>query len=409
MAAKRKTRKKRNGRRKRKTKPARPLRLEWRLAGDLADNPRNWRRHPEGQQEDLAMLLQEVGWAGALVYNEELGRLVDGHARKAVAKRLNPATEVPVLVGSWDEATERKILATLDPLGELTATDSEALADLLEQVDVSGFGDLGDLLAERAAGGGPDKDGFDEQEPPDACTSPSGDLWRLGRHRLLCGDSTKSETIDRLPNKPPLNSMLFDPPFEADYSAWAIPPSVNHVAVMGRGTQLYTWLGAGPLAGWKGFEIVATGSAQGNALDNMPCCVYVTAHVLVRPKQKRVYDPDALRLSGVERTEDGRGFSVISHTLRHSPENPHRKPLKFVCAIMASFPGKSDGAVLDPCAGGGTSIVAAEQTGRTCRAIEVDPLLCDVAVRRWQYFAGTKAKLDGTKKTFAQIAAARNR
>ncbi len=110
---------------------AKPLRLEWMDPNDLAVNDFNWRTHPEAQTKALAALINsEVGWAGALLYNEQTQRLVDGHARKKIAK----GGLVPVLVGSWDEATERKILATLDPLGALARAGSERLAMLLEQV-----------------------------------------------------------------------------------------------------------------------------------------------------------------------------------------------------------------------------------------------------------------------------------
>src|SRR5262245_54175158 len=89
-----------------------PLRLEWLDPVDLADNPANWRRHPQAQLSALTDVLAEVGWAGALLYNEATGRLIDGHARKTVS----PGGKVPVLIGPWTLEQAKKILATLDPL-----------------------------------------------------------------------------------------------------------------------------------------------------------------------------------------------------------------------------------------------------------------------------------------------------
>ena len=111
------------------------LRLEWIEAGSLADNPANWRRHPEPQLNALKGMIAdpEVGWAGALLFNERTGRLIDGHARKSIA---DPKEPLPVLVGNWSEEAEKKILLTLDPLAAMATPDPEALAALLDEVNL---------------------------------------------------------------------------------------------------------------------------------------------------------------------------------------------------------------------------------------------------------------------------------
>ena len=111
---------------------SRPLRLEWVEAGSLDANPRNWRRHPVGQMDALRESLGdgEIGWAGALLYNETTGHLIDGHARK---EAVDPETLVPVLIGSWTAGAERKILLTLDPITAMAEADGEALRGLLSE------------------------------------------------------------------------------------------------------------------------------------------------------------------------------------------------------------------------------------------------------------------------------------
>lgn len=110
------------------------LRLEWRDPSDLAENPRNWRRHPESQVAALSDILEEVGWAGAFLFNERTDRLIDGHARRKVAMQQG-SKKVPVLIGSWDEATEAKILATLDPrYGDVILKRAEAESLTCERV-----------------------------------------------------------------------------------------------------------------------------------------------------------------------------------------------------------------------------------------------------------------------------------
>jgi hypothetical protein len=128
---------------KKSRKQKRPLRLEWIEAGSLADNPRNWRRHPKGQMNALKATMDEVGWAGALLYNETTQRLIDGHARK---NAVDPRKIVPVLIGRWTPEQEKKILLTLDPLATMAEVDTVALEGLMEDVDLSGKG-LEDLSA----------------------------------------------------------------------------------------------------------------------------------------------------------------------------------------------------------------------------------------------------------------------
>jgi hypothetical protein len=102
----------------------------------------NWRTHPEAQQQGLAAAIAEVGWAGALLYNERTKRLVDGHARK---EQFAGKGLVPVLVGSWSEEQERIILATLDPLSAMAQANTPALDALLASIQLSD-GALGALL-----------------------------------------------------------------------------------------------------------------------------------------------------------------------------------------------------------------------------------------------------------------------
>ena len=130
--------------------PKPPLRLEWIEAGSLTENPGNWRRHSQEQLQSLRELLDDptVGWAGACLYNERTGRLVDGHARREM---VDPKTPMPVLVGNWSEEAEAKILATLDPVGAMATGDLAAYEALIAQVNADGLW-VRDLLHNTAAG-----------------------------------------------------------------------------------------------------------------------------------------------------------------------------------------------------------------------------------------------------------------
>lgn len=149
-----------------------PLRLEWWPASRLAEHPRNWRIHGDGQASALRAMLDRVGWAGACLFNETTGRLIDGHLRKKLARR---GERVPVLVGRWTEQQEQEILVTLDPLAGMADADPAALGDLLAGVDLSeaGMTELAATLAAMASGR-PDEDEVSpsEERPVGVETQP---------------------------------------------------------------------------------------------------------------------------------------------------------------------------------------------------------------------------------------------
>jgi hypothetical protein len=156
------------------------LRLEYVDPSTLGTNPANWRRHPEAQRAAYAQLLAEVGWVAPLVFNEDTGRLIDGHMRldDAIARGL-PA--VPVAIGRWTEGQERKILAALDPIGAMAVGDARAYAELLATLD-----DASGPLMELLAGVADDLGGFDtgpQDLPPLpslAAATPRGDRGGAG-------------------------------------------------------------------------------------------------------------------------------------------------------------------------------------------------------------------------------------
>lgn len=146
--------------------PMESLRLEWRSPDELAENPKNWRSHPPAQAEVVKDVLAEVGWAGACLYNERTGRLIDGHLRRKLAAEQGVA-KIPVLIGSWDEATEAKILATLDPTAAMAESNAAMLDDLLKEIEFDGSA-IDDLLRSL----NPDYENA-EDEQPDEETKPT--------------------------------------------------------------------------------------------------------------------------------------------------------------------------------------------------------------------------------------------
>lgn len=132
---------------KKKSPPAPPQNgireLVWVEPSSLDENPLNWRKHPQRQQDAIGASIKANGWADTLLFNENTGRLIDGHARREVAIREG-IDSVPVLMGWWTEEQEARLLATLDPLGAMAETDATALSDLTEMVrsDMDSLEDL---------------------------------------------------------------------------------------------------------------------------------------------------------------------------------------------------------------------------------------------------------------------------
>ena len=201
-------------------------------AGDLIPNPKNWRRHPKGQSAALRALLAEIGYADALLARElPDGRLmlVDGHLRA----QTTPDAVVPVLILDVTEAEADKILLTLDPLAGLAEPDGDRIKALLETVQTNDA--AVEELLRRTAGAQLWSLLHPAAEPPARIdqagelqqkwgTKP-GQLWRIGEHRLLCGDATKAEDVVRLMAGQRAVLFASDPPYAVGYGGGSHPQS----------------------------------------------------------------------------------------------------------------------------------------------------------------------------------------
>jgi len=176
-------------------------------------NPRNWRKHPTSQADALRGALSEIGYADALIAYETPGglMLIDGHLRA----ETTPDMEVPVLITDLDEEEANKLLATLDPLSAMAEADTAMLRELRESVQIESQA-LTDMIRNIESDAKPDKDVPEEGvvfAVPDAPWVQRGDLFQLGGHRLLCGDSTNPDDIATLMNGATASLVHADPPY----------------------------------------------------------------------------------------------------------------------------------------------------------------------------------------------------
>jgi hypothetical protein len=225
-------------------------------AGELEPNPANWRRHPEEQRAALRGLLEEIGYADALIARRDGERLVlvDGHLRQS----LDADQIVPVLVLDVTESEAETLLATLDPLAALAKPDAAALGALLERVEAADAS-VRQLLERLAHEAGLDPalpaspDDIPPAPPP---RTRAGDLWLLGEHRLLCGDATDPSDITRLMAGERAEVLWTDPPYGVDY----VGKTSKAMTIAGDGPE-----GLGELL-HRAFAVVGPALAPGAAI-----------------------------------------------------------------------------------------------------------------------------------------------
>lgn len=173
-----------------------PLRLIYAEAGSLTPNPKNWRTHPEAQLQAVGAMLDdpEIGWAGVILYNSRTSRVVDGHGRLELCEST---AIVPVLVGSWSEDAEARLLARLDPSAAMAGTDINALSALLEDIDAGSdpdFAELDNMLAALLQDSPePTDTPTRHQADPDA-TGPTADVPTSYEVVAVCPDEDAQRT-----------------------------------------------------------------------------------------------------------------------------------------------------------------------------------------------------------------------
>jgi hypothetical protein len=373
----------------------------------LAANPANWRVHPRHQQDALAGALDTVGWVQQVLVNRRTGYVVDGHARVALALARKESA-VPVLYVDLSPEEERLVLATLDPIGALAGRDEERLGALLAEVavDDSGLQALLDALAAAAPRLGLTDPDHVPELAVESYVKP-GEMWRLGRHKLLCGDATNPDHVARLLDgaRPALTvadgpyGLMYDPgrragavrtglvsnDDRADWrAAWALSPS----------DVLYAWhsglhsveVGAGIEA--SGFRIRAQIIWSKPSLQisrghyhfqHEPCFYAVregaTAGWIGGRKQSTLWE-----VPNVHRTQGTSDDAITNHGTQ--------KPVE----VMARPLRNHTGDVYDPFVGSGSTLIAAEQLGRRCYAMEIAPTYAQLVIERWQAFTGERAE-----------------
>lgn len=405
-------------------------------ASELRPNPKNWRTHPKGQQEALRGVLAEIGYADALLARELPDgtlELVDGHLRA----ETTPDQDVPVLVLDVNEEEAAKLLATLDPLASLAETDADALRSLLDQVETDSDA-LQEMLDQLAADAGivePEPEVTEDDVPPvpvDPITKP-GDLWLLGRHRLLCGDSTKAEDVDKLVGDNLVDLVWTDPPYgvclndvqsvsEAKKLHRRLDGQIIHNDDL-KPEDLRSFLYASLRIAYDKSRPGAVWYIAAPSGDIFGEFAYVLGreginvwrHTLVWVKDRLVLgraDYHYRHESIMYGWKPGAGHRMIEDRTQDtvweikrpgaSPEHPSMKPVELIARAITNSSLRGE-KVYDPFLGSGTTMIAAEQLERTCYGMELSRQYADVCCVRWSTLTGEQPILNETGETFAQV------
>tara|TARA_Y100000593_G_scaffold19572_1_gene39172 strand:+ start:136 stop:1329 length:1194 start_codon:yes stop_codon:yes gene_type:complete len=381
-------------------------------AGELIPNAKNWRTHPKGQVNAMQGILAEVGWADAVLARETPDglELIDGHLRKEVA----PDDMIPVLVLDVDEAEADKILATHDPLAAMAESNAVNLEALLHEVKTGSEG-LQQMLTDLAEDVGiesmkqtPEIVEDEAPEPPaDPVTQP-GDLWLLGDHRLLCGDSTSADDVARLMDGSSAGIMVTDPPYGVEYDpSWRAEvnqdgPNSNRAVGKVQNDDRADWTEA-----WQLFEgdvayvwhADVFSTVVSNSLTNAD---FEIRYLIVWAKQRHTFGRGhyhhqhepcwyMVKKGKSASWSGGRKQTTLwAIDNNRSNETGHgtQKPVECMARPMTNH---EFDAVYDPFLGSGTTLIAAEQLNRKCYGLEISPVYCDVIVQRWENLTGKKA------------------
>jgi DNA modification methylase len=407
---------------RRKTKP--PASPDWpadhverRPIDKLIPWARNARTHSDAQVAQIAASMREWGWTNPVLVDEQ-GTIIAGHGRIMAARKLG-LTEAPIMVArGWSEPQKRAYVIADNQLALNAGWDADMLAAEAAALVAAGF-DIGltgideATLAKLAATGTAGlTDPDDAPEPPTEPVSRPGDLWSLGRHRLVCGDATQQAEVVRLLDGVEPHLMVTDPPYGVEYEAdWRTKAGLQKTGAHGRvrnddradwreawalfpGSVAYVWH-----AGRRTAEVQA--SLEACEFEIRSQIIWAKNHIAIsRGHYHWQHEPCWYAVKpgpgGGHWSGDRKQSTLWQIDKPRKSETGHstQKPVECMKRPIEnnSSPGQ---AVYDPFLGSGTTLIAAEMTGRACYGVELNPAYVDVIVKRWQDFTGQAATLDG--------------
>lgn len=418
------------------------LQVIYRPLEDLSPFIGNARTHSRKQVAQIAASIEAFGFTNPILVDER-HELIAGHGRLLAAKSLGLASIPVIVLSDLSEAQKRALRLADNKIAlnagwdtEVLKIELDALADLSFELELTGFA-TGEIDVISAAPPDPD----DEIVPatPNAPVTRPGDLWRLGEHRLLCGDSRQIEVIASVMGDALADAAFTDPPYNVRIDGNAVSRGTHAEFAMASGEMtpaeftafLVQTLGACAAVSRDGAvhfvcmdhrhvgELTTAGdSVYGQRLN---ICVwnksnagmgslYRSRHELVfvfRVGQVPAFNAVELGRHGRNRTNVWDYASVNSFKGSRREDlalHPTVKPAGLVADAIRDVTRKGE-RVLDAFLGSGTTLIAAERTGRICHGVEYEPRYVDVAIERWSAMTGRSAILERTGASFEKLKA----
>lgn len=394
----------------------------------------NARTHSREQIIKLRSSLREFGFINPVIIDSDFN-IIAGHGRVMAAKEEN-ISEVPcVLVDYLTEAQKKAYIIADNRFAQDAGWDEELLRIEIEalqgeafDVSLTGFepAELEDLFKDDVKEGIED-DSFDvDEELQKPTISKTGDVWHLGNHRLICGDSTKAETYEKLMDGKMANLVVTDPPYNVNYEGSAgkikndnmendafyqflLDAFINMEKVMASDASIYVFH-----ADTEGLNFRRAFSDAGFYLSGT-CIWKKQSLVLGRSPYQWQHEPCLFgwKKKGKHQWYSGRKETTIWEfdKPKKNGDHPTMKPIPLIAyPIMNS--SMSNCIVLDPFGGSGSTLIACEQTGRICHTIELDEKFCDVIVKRYIEQVGSAANVtverDGQSYSFSELEVTEN-
>lgn len=396
----------------------------------LVPYARNSRTHSQQQVDKIAASIREFGFLNPIIIDGENG-IVAGHGRVLAAQKLGLKDLPCIEAAHLTEAQKRAYVIADNRLALDAGWDNELLKVELQDLDAQGFDltltgfnldEIGALLEEPTEGL---TDPDDIPEVPADPVTVLGDVWVLGKHRIVCGDSTSIDDMEKLTGGNLVDMWLTDPPYNVAYEGktkdaltiqndsmddgsfrqFLCDAYTAADAVMKPGAVFYIWhadsegynfRGAAFDAGWKVRQ-----------------CLIWKKSTMVMGRQDYQWKHEPCLYGW----KDGAGHLWAADRKQttilefdkpsRNGEHPTMKPVALFEYQMLNNTKGGD-LVLDSFGGSGTTLIAAEKNGRVAYLMELDPRYVDVAVKRWQDFTGQTATLEGDGRTFAELKAERH-
>ena len=417
--------------------------IEMKSVEELIQYSKNARTHSESQIAQIANSIIEFGFTNPVLIDGDKG-IIAGHGRLMAAKKLN-LSQIPVVtLDHLSEAQKRAYIIADNKLAENAGWDEEILANELQDLkeenfdlDLIGFEDQElEKLFTNFYENGEQKEEENIPETEENPISKSGDIWILGNHKLICGDSCKIETYQLLLENELADMTFTDPPYNVDYGNTMKDNLIGkknsktgkeYKNASGQRTILNDNLGndfpkflfdccSNILALTKGACYICMSSSELHSLQKSfrdaggkwsTFIVWAKNHfTLGRSDYQRQYEPI---LYGWKEQNDhywcgDRNQSDVWYFNKpnKSDLHPTMKPVE-LCKKAILNSSKTDDIVLDPFGGSGSTLIAAEQAKRRCRMIELDQKYVDVIIKRWQNLTDKKATLLKSGETFDDI------